>query len=74
MKKLILSLAFAGSIMIAASACNSTKNVSGSTDSTGTDTTMVPPADTTKTTPADTAKMPPDTTKTLPDTTQRPPQ
>ncbi|HMI05165.1 MAG TPA: hypothetical protein VK541_21945 [Pedobacter sp.] len=72
MKKLILSLAFAGSIMIAASACNSTKNVSGTTDSTGTDTTMTtPPADTTQTTPP----PPPDTTKTTPpDTTQRPPQ
>jgi hypothetical protein len=70
MKKLILSLAFAGSIMIAASACNSTKNVSGTTDSTGTDTTMTtPPADTTTTTP------PADTTRTTPpDTTQRPPQ
>ncbi|RZK91873.1 MAG: coproporphyrinogen III oxidase [Pedobacter sp.] len=62
MKKLILSLAFAGSIMIAASACNSTKNVSDTTDSTMTDTTM---------TPVDTAAM--DTTTTMPpDTTVSP--
>lgn len=56
MKKLILSLVCAGSVMIAASACNSTKNVSGSSDSTRTDTTMKP-VDTTKTLPPDTTKM-----------------
>ena len=60
MKKLILSLTFAGSIMIAVSACNSTKSVSDSTDSTTVDTTMMP-ADTTQTVPADTTTMPPDT-------------
>lgn len=63
MKKLILSLAFAGSLMMAVSACNSTKNVSGSADSTLTDTTMKP---------IDTARM--DTTKKMPmDTTQSKP-
>jgi hypothetical protein len=61
MKKLILSLAFAGSVIIATSACNSTKNVSGTSDSTSTDTTMKP-VDTAKTVPADTTKLPPDTT------------
>ncbi|MES2457250.1 MAG: coproporphyrinogen III oxidase [Bacteroidota bacterium] len=61
MKKLILSLAFAGSIMIAASACNSTKNVSDTTDSTAVDTAMVP-IDTTKVVPVDTTTVPPDTT------------
>ena len=63
MKKIILSLALAGSLMIAATACNSTKNVSNSTDSTTVDTTgTTTPADTTAT---DTTKTtPPDTTKT----------
>jgi len=64
MKKLILSLAFAGSIMIAASACNSTKSVSGSSDSTMTDSTV---------TPVDTTAVPVDTVgKTPPDTTIKP--
>jgi hypothetical protein len=64
MKKLILSLAFAGSIMIAASACNSTKSVSGTSDSTMTDSTAVP---------VDTAAVPVDTTTTAPpDTTIKP--
>jgi|GEM_PF-422176 len=68
MKKIILSLAFAGSLMIATSACNSSKNMAGSTDSTKTDSTTTAPADTTKTsTPPDTTtKMPPDTTKKMP--------
>ncbi|MNU01042.1 hypothetical protein D3C72_2443230 [compost metagenome] len=61
MKKLILSLAFVGCLTIAASSCNSTKNMSGTTDSTAVDTT-IKPVDTTK-------KMPVDTAKTLPDTT-----
>jgi len=60
MKKLILSLAFAGSIAIATTACNSTKNVSGTSDSTTVDSTMMP-VDTART--ADTTMtMPPDTT------------
>lgn len=65
MKRTILSLAFAGSLMLAASACNSTKSVSGSTDSTkvvDSTTTMKTTVDTTK---KDTSKTtPPDTTKT----------
>ena len=63
MKKLILSLAFAGTIMIGASACNSTKSVSGTSDSTMTDSTTVP---------VDTAAVPVDTTTTKPDTTIKP--
>lgn len=65
MKKLILSLAFAGTLIIAASACNSTKNMSGTSDSTRVDTSMSTPVDTsrlmdtTKTLPPDTTKMPP---------------
>jgi len=71
MKKLILSLAFGATIMVATSACNSSKNMAGSTDSTMTDsTTTTAPMDTTKTTttPPDTMKKttPPDTTKTMP--------
>ena len=66
MKRTILSLAFAGSLLLAASACNSTKNVSGSTDSTS---TVVDSTTTTKTT-IDTAKK--DTAKTTPpDTTKK---
>jgi len=60
MKKIILSLAFAGSLMIATSACNSSKNMAGSSDSTMTDSTTTAPMDTTSTT------TPPDTTKTMP--------
>jgi hypothetical protein len=64
MKKTILSLAFAGSMILAASACNSTKNVSGSSDSSTMDSTSITPA-MTDTAVKDTAKtMPPDTTKT----------
>ena len=72
MKKMILSLAVAGSMILATSACNSTKNLSGSSDSTGADSTsMSTPA----TTPMDTSQQtadttrtttPPDSTKTLP--------
>ncbi|SES05640.1 hypothetical protein SAMN04488023_12844 [Pedobacter rhizosphaerae] len=66
MKKIILSLAFAGSLMIATSACNSSKNMAGSSDSTKVDSTTAP-LDTTKTTtPPDTTKLPPDTTKKMP--------
>jgi len=66
MKKTILSLAFAGSMILAASACNSTKSVSGSTDSTK----VVDSTSTMKTT-VDTAKK--DTSKTTPpDTTKTP--
>jgi len=72
---MILSLALAGSLIIATSACNSTKNVSNSADSTGVDsaasgipdTTVVDTTkkDTSRTMPPDTTrKMPPDTTKT----------
>lgn len=65
MKKLILSIAVAGTMTLAISACNSTKNVSGSSDSSSVDTTMSVPVDTTKVT--DTMKtMPPDTTKMPP--------
>ncbi|RDC58373.1 coproporphyrinogen III oxidase [Pedobacter chinensis] len=60
MKKIILSLAFAGSLMIATSACNSSKNMAGSSDSTLTDSTTTAPMDTTSTT------TPPDTTRTTP--------
>ncbi|MCX2477515.1 coproporphyrinogen III oxidase [Pedobacter sp. MC2016-15] len=64
MKRTILSLAFAGSMLLAASACNSTKNVSGSSDSTEIDSTSITPA-VTDTAVKDTAKTtPPDTTKT----------
>lgn len=73
MRNLILSLAVAGTLTIAISACNSTKNVSGSSDSTRADTTMSAPdtsrvpTDTTRTMPPDTMKkMPPDTTKMPP--------
>ncbi|MBC7567100.1 MAG: coproporphyrinogen III oxidase [Pedobacter sp.] len=41
-KKLILSLAFAVSIMVAGSACNSTKSVSEGANSTMTDTSVTP--------------------------------
>ncbi|MHA4895665.1 coproporphyrinogen III oxidase [Pedobacter sp. PWIIR3] len=61
MRKLVLSLAFAGSLMIAATACNSTKNVSENSDSTMKDSTVMPVDTTVK----DTTKMPvmpPDTT------------
>ena len=65
MKKTILSLAFAGSMILAASACNSTKSVSGS-DSTTVDTSKVaPPPPAVDTAARDTTmKTPPDTTKT----------
>lgn len=64
MKKLILSIAIAGSIMIGASACNSTKSVSGGADSTLTDSATMP---------VDTAAVPVDTMNTTPpDTTVRP--
>jgi ABC-type glycerol-3-phosphate transport system substrate-binding protein len=66
MKKTILSLAFAGSMILAASACNSTKNVSGSSDSTTTDSTTVTTTTTTDTAARDTSKT------TLPDTTKTP--
>lgn len=68
MKKTILSLAFAGSLMIATSACNSSKNMAGSSDSTKMDSTMNKPMDTTKSKmPMDTSKStPPDTTKQMP--------
>ncbi|GGI26172.1 hypothetical protein GCM10008119_21320 [Pedobacter mendelii] len=70
MKKIILSLAFAGTLMVATSACNSSKNMAGSSDSTMMDSTKATtPMDTTKTTtPPDTSKttMPPDTTKKMP--------
>lgn len=62
MKKIILSLAFAGSLMIATSACNSSKNMAGSSDSTKTDSTKV--MDTTQ-------KMTDTTTKKVPDTTKQ---
>ncbi|MCD0490027.1 coproporphyrinogen III oxidase [Pedobacter sp. MC2016-14] len=59
MKKIILSIAFAGTLMIAASACNSTKNASETSDSAVVDSTTVVPVDstvvdTTTTTPVDT--------------------
>ncbi len=60
MKKLILSLAVAGAVSIAVSACNSTKNVSEDSDTTMMDTTMTP-VDTTSTMDT-TMTMPPDTT------------
>ncbi|TDQ11687.1 coproporphyrinogen III oxidase [Pedobacter metabolipauper] len=67
MKKLILSLAFAGSLMMATSACNSTKNVSDTTDSSTTDSSMLDTANRdTTVTPPDTTQMPPDTTRTMP--------
>lgn len=66
MKKLILSFAFAGAIMVASTACNSTKNASQTTDSVGADTTMMP----VDTAVADTSMMPVDTTTLPPDTIQ----
>lgn len=65
MKKIVLSIAFSGFLMFSLSACNSTKNVSGTTDTMIRDTAMSVPKDSMK--PMDTAaKMPPDTTKTPP--------
>jgi phosphate-selective porin len=64
MKKILLILGIASTLTIAISACNSTKNVSGSSDSVVVDTTMPKPIDTMK---RDTMKkMPPDTTKMPP--------
>ena len=60
MKKMILSLAFAGSFILAVSACNSTKSASETSDSTTVDSTMSTPVDTNT---VDTSKTtPPDTT------------
>lgn len=64
MKKTVLSLAVAGSMIILASACNSTKNATETRDSTSTTTdstikttdTSKKVIDTTKTTPPDTTK------------------
>lgn len=64
MKRLVLSLAVVGSLMIATSACNSSKNMAGSSDSSKKDSTKTAPMDTTKA-----AK--PDSTKTMPDTTKK---
>ncbi|KIA92105.1 coproporphyrinogen III oxidase [Pedobacter kyungheensis] len=61
MKKTILSLAFAGSLIIATSACNSSKNMAGSSDSTKMDSTKV----------MDTTQKMTDTTKKMPDTTKQ---
>ncbi len=63
MKKMILSLAFAGSFIMAVSACNSTKSASETTDSTTIDSTIT-------TTPVDTVKTDTSTT-TPPDTTTK---
>ncbi len=63
MKKLILSLAFAGTLIMATSACNSSKNMAGSSDTTTVADTVPPPVDT--------VTKPVDTTKTLPDTTRK---
>lgn len=69
MKKMILSLAAAGSLILATSACNSTRNMSDSSDSTATDsTTMTTDTSATTTTPPDTS------TTTPPDTTRMPPR
>jgi len=70
MKRMILSLAVAGSMILATSACNSTKNVSEGSDSTTMDsTTMSTPAVTDTVRTVDTAKTtPPDTTKKTPPT------
>ena len=62
MKKMILSLAFAGSFIMAVSACNSTKSASETTDSTTIDSTVTTPVDTNT---VDTG------TTTPPDTTQK---
>lgn len=62
MKKIILSVALAGFVMIAGSACNSTKNASDTADSTMMDTTMTP----VDTTGMDTTVMPQDTTTVQP--------
>jgi hypothetical protein len=62
MKKLILSIAVIGTFAIAISACNSTKSVSGGTDTMKVDTT-IKPVDTIM---KDTMKTPPDTTKMPP--------
>ncbi|WP_084289863.1 coproporphyrinogen III oxidase [Pedobacter nyackensis] len=64
MKKTLLTLAVAGTLTMAISACNSTKSVSGTTDTMAVDTNMSKPIDTMK---KDTMKtMPPDTTKKPP--------
>ena len=62
MKNLVLSLVAAGALLVSASACNSTKSVSGN----GTDTTVI---DTTKSIPVDTTIR--DTTTTMPPDTIR---
>jgi len=68
MRKTILTLAFAGSMLLAASACNSTKNVSGAVDTTGGAKVDSVPV---RTSTVDTIKK--DTSKTTsPDTTKRP--
>jgi len=64
MKKILLTLAVAGILTAAISACNSTKSVSGTSDTMVVDTNMPKPIDTMK---RDTMKtMPPDTTKKPP--------
>ncbi|WP_316814591.1 coproporphyrinogen III oxidase [Pedobacter nyackensis] len=65
MKKLILSIAAVATFVLAISACNSTKNVSGSSDTLKVDTNISVPVDTPKV--IDTLKPTP------PDTTMKPP-
>ncbi|WEK21465.1 MAG: coproporphyrinogen III oxidase [Candidatus Pedobacter colombiensis] len=64
MRKLFLSFAIAIFLGLAISACNSTKSVSGDSDSLKVDTNITPAVDTTNMT---------DTMKTMPDTTTMPP-
>ncbi|WP_443939171.1 coproporphyrinogen III oxidase [Pedobacter sp. MW01-1-1] len=67
MKRLFLSLAFLGTLGLSITACNSSKNMAGTADSTKVDSTMTTPMDTTQTpAPPDTTTMPPDTTKMPP--------
>lgn len=68
MKKTILSLALVGSLIIATSACNSTRNASETRDSTGMDSTTSAIDTASTTMPPDTTRttMPPDTTRTMP--------
>lgn len=62
MKKLILSVSCAAALMIAVTACNSTKSVSGNSDSTRVD-PSVKAVDTSRRVMDTTKTLPPDTTK-----------
>lgn len=71
MKKLILSLIVAGTFTMAISACNSTKNVSGTSDSLSVDSTATTPVDTAGKTDTVATPMTPTTPTTPTDTTNK---